>query len=509
MVNDLFAFAPELVLVLVGILLPVLGASGWSRHALAWLTAIAIAASGILVAATVAPVPGLESLQFWHEGSGAAVVYSLWSIEPFAALFKWVFLGVAFIVTLSSPSYMRDKHQGEYYGLLLLATVGMMATASSRDLITLFLGLETASFATYALAAWFKRAPDSAESSVKYFIIGSLSSSITLFGIAIMYGLTGFYGTPTLTFEGIAQATANISAGATQAGGFAAVYPNIFVFSYLFLLTGFGFKVASVPFHMWAPDVYQGSPTPVSAFLAAGSKKMGFVGLFKIFLVGILAAKSNWVFILSLVAIVTMTWGNLIALRQDNLKRLLAWSSVAHAGYILMAIPIATHYAVAGGMFHIMTHAAMKVGAFAAIAAITTVGIGESMKDWRGVGRRAPLIALSMAILMVSFAGLPPLGGFASKFVLFSAAISAGGWFVALAVAGILNSAVSLYYYARVIRTMYVDEGEPVGPYVRSLRIPVGATLAVVIATGLVILMGIWPEPFVEYSKSAAAALLG
>ncbi len=530
--NELFAFLPEAILVLVAIVIPVVGAFGVSRHVIAWITGIGIALSALFVAATVMPVSGLGNLQFWPldifsaedlkwitdsgnagKNPGWTIVGNVWNIDPFAALFKWVFLGVAFVVTIASPSYMTGRHNGEYYGLLLLATVGMMVTASSRDLITLFLGLETASFATYALAGWFKRSPDSAEASVKYFIIGSLSSSITLFGIALMYGITGFYGNATVTFDGIAQmATQMTSVLAEQqvrSGALMLTYQTSFVFTYLFLLTGFAFKIASVPFHMWAPDVYEGSPTTVSAFLAAGSKKMGFVGLFKIFLVGLLAAKANWVFIFALIAIVTMTWGNVVALRQTSIKRMLAWSSVAHAGYMLIAIPIATEYAVAGSIFHIMTHAVMKSGAFLVVAGIATVGIGDRLQDWAGLGRRAPVMAVAMAILMISFAGIPPLGGFASKFVLFSASIEAGGWFIALAIAGILNSAISLYYYARIVRAMYVDEGTPVGPYAPSLKIPLGATVTAVLTTTAIIVMGVFPQPFIDYSMAAAASLLG
>jgi proton-translocating NADH-quinone oxidoreductase chain N len=287
----------------------------------------------------------------------------------------------------------------------------------------------------------------------------------------------------------------------------------------MFLFAGFAFKIAAVPFHMWAPDVYDGSPSTVSAFLAAGSKKMGFAALFKVFLVGLIAVRADWGLLVGIVAVVTMTLGNVLALNQTNIKRMLAYSSVAQAGYILIALPVAAaaldpstgQYALAGGIFHIITHAFMKAGAFVVVAALIAVGLSERIDDFRGLSRRAPLMAFAMAVFLVSFAGIPPLAGFASKFVLFSGAVYASltpenSWLIALAIAGILNSAVSLYYYAKVVRVMYVDE--PLDHQRAPLRFPRAIMASVVVALAAVILIGLWPAPVIEVSLRAAESVI-
>jgi NADH-quinone oxidoreductase subunit N len=256
----------------------------------------------------------------------------------------------------------------------------------------------------------------------------------------------------------------------------------------------------------------------VSAFLAAGSKKMGFAALFKIFLVGLLAVAANWDVLIGVVAIATMTIGNILALSQTNIKRMLAYSSIAQAGYILIAIPVvgaspdATgQYALAGGIFHIITHAFMKGGAFVVVAALLAVGLSSRIEDYRGLSRRAPLMAFALAVFLISFAGIPPLAGFASKFVLFSGAVYASlqpehGWLILLAIAGILNSAVSLYYYAKVVRLMYVEDPEP--HQAAALRIPPAITASVVVALLAVILMGLWPAPVIDVSLQAARSIV-
>jgi NADH-quinone oxidoreductase subunit N len=272
------------------------------------------------------------------------------------------------------------------------------------------------------------------------------------------------------------------------------------------LVAGLGFKVAIVPFHMWAPDVYEGAPTPISGLLAAASKKMGFAALFKIFFVAVIIYQFDWEEAMAILAVVTMTVGNLIAVSQTSIKRMLAYSSIAQAGYILIALPVATEYAVAGGMFHILTHAFMKSGAFMVVAAMGAVSIGERLDDFKGLAKRSPFLAFTMTLFLLSLAGIPPLAGFASKFVLFSSAVYASfeasrEWLVLLAVAGVLNSALSLYYYARVIKYMYMEKG----PEERILVKPWVKT-AIVIAVLMTVIIGILPDVFVEACKEAAEA---
>jgi NADH-quinone oxidoreductase subunit N len=272
------------------------------------------------------------------------------------------------------------------------------------------------------------------------------------------------------------------------------------------LIAGFGFKVAIVPFHMWAPDVYEGAPTTVTSLLAASSKKMGFVALFKIFLIGLIAIRVEWQLVIAIMSVATMVIGNLIAISQTNIKRMLAYSSIAQAGYILMVLPIGTEYALAGGIFHIITHAFMKGGAFIIVATLSTVAIGETLSDYKGLAKRSPLMAFSMTVLLFSLAGIPPLAGFASKFVLFSSAVDASimpadNWMIWLAVAGVLNSALSLFYYVRVIKYIYVDKG----PTERT-RLPSTMVAAVLITVIATIVIGLYPVPVIDACNAAARA---
>lgn len=524
--TPVLSLMPEIVLTIVGVILP-LGVFGRNRAVLAGVSAAALAVAALLALASLYTIPLLG----WMPDA-PTVAFGVMELTAFSVFFKLVFIGVAFLVIVGSPGYYAQRHQQEYYALLLFATIGMMVVAASRDLITLFVGFELASFSTYALAGYFKGAPDSNEAAVKYFIVGSISSALTLFGISLLYGITGSVaftapaGEPSLAAHA-ADLLGKMMPGADGAAPLLDRLPVVDIFAYFFILAGIGFKVALVPFHQWAPDTYDGAPSTVSAFLAAGSKKLGFVVLFKFFLVGLLALKTlpmgdwyGWQVYVALIAIITMTVGNVMALRQDNLKRMLAYSSVAHAGYMLIAIaavsaaaPEASAYLVAGGLFHILTHAIMKSGAFLVVAAAATIGVSEMIDGWKGFGKRAPVMAFAMAIFMLSFAGLPPLAGFASKFVLFSGAIQTwrvteDGWFLALVIAGILNSALSLFYYARVVRTMYVDDDAAPETAAARPRVPVSTQAAVVLCLVAVLVLGFWWSPAINLSLEAANALL-
>ncbi|HET6315543.1 MAG TPA: NADH-quinone oxidoreductase subunit N, partial [Chloroflexota bacterium] len=455
---DLWLLAPELLIIAAATLVLALGFAV-GRGALALVTLTGIVIAGIV---SVLQLYGVSAWGMPAQG----VAFGLVQVDAFALVLKLVFLSVAGLVALASPTAVPGRaNQGEYYSLLLFATVGMMFVGGSRDLIMLFLGFELSSFASYALAGYRKKDPESVEAAMKFFINGALSSALILFGISLVYALT----TTSVDTRVIPGDVSFGNVGLLFSVGGLDPFSLMVIFAVMFLLAGFAFKVAAFPFHMWAPDVYDGSPTAVSAFLAAGSKKMGFAALFKVFLVGLLAARANWDVLFGVVAIATMTLGNVLAISQTNIKRMLAYSSIAQAGYILIAIPIAAaspdavgQYALAGGIFHILTHAFMKGGAFIVVAALLAVGISERIEDYKGLSRRAPLMAFAMAVFLISFAGIPPLAGFMSKFVLFSGAVNASlqpehGWLIILAIAGILNSAVSLFYYAKVVRIMYVE----------------------------------------------------
>jgi len=417
--------------------------------------------------------------------------YNAIVVDPLAQIFNSMFLIVALIVCIASVKYYEsNKSQDEYYMLLLFALLGMMTVAIANDLIVLFIGFELASLSTYALAGFDRKDTRSVEAAFKYFVIGALSSAILLFGISIVYGLTGS------TNLGIISKSLPYSSPAFLAT--------------LFVIAGFGFKMALVPFHMWAPDTYEGSPSVVTSLLAAGSKKMGFVAAFRVIILALIAMKVDWYTAFAVIAVATMTLGNLAALVQKSVKRMLAYSSIAHAGYIAIVFVVVAHsataakVAIAGGVLHAFSHAFAKGGAFIVTAMIAYMFARniDNIDDYNGLGKRAPITALTMAILLCSLAGIPPTFGFYSKFVLFLSAIQ--GDLLWLAIIAVLNSAISVYYYARVIMRMYW--GEPTGEKIKE---PAPYALALVIATIGTLALGIYPSPVYNWAYAAAQSLIG
>jgi len=524
---------PVIILVVFALLLVVLGFSVKDPRVL-WGIALAGLLASLLVNLDLMglswsrvlglrlwPVPALLSGSTPQE-SGALPALSL-NVSLFALFFNLVFLMVALLTVIASRSYLKkeEPHQAEYYCLLFLALTGMMLVAAATDLFVLYLSFELSSLSTFALVAFRKRDKRATEASLKFFIIGAVSSALILFGISVVYLVAGALN-PAGATTSLAGLKAVLTTGGLQAKGLEAP----FIIAVVFLLAGFGFKVATVPFHMWAPDVYEGSPTTISVFLAAGSKKVGVAAMFQVFLVALLAAQVDWQLAVAGLAIATMTVGNVLAIPQTNIKRMLAYSSIAQAGYILISIVVAAaavqgtpqslevaSYGLAGGFFHVFTHALMKGGAFLVVAAASVLFIGEDLDGWKGLGKRSPFLAFAMAVFLLSLAGIPPFGGFFSKFVLFSGAVFASGssagyagnpWLLWLAVAGVLNSALSLYYYARVIRYMYIleptDERKVVAP--RSMNVAIGIALVGIIVTG------IFANPLIGYMQSAARGFL-
>ncbi|MEE8232154.1 MAG: NADH-quinone oxidoreductase subunit N [Thermoplasmata archaeon] len=438
-------------------------------------------------------------------------------VTPFV-LFFWVALLLAgVIVVLSSRSYLEkgDRNIGEYYGLLLIALVGMLLVAASTDLFVLFLSFEMASLATFALVAFRKRDRRGTEAAMKFFIIGVVSSAIILFGISLIYGVSAHVATQLPPQAGAPAVTDLRFLGAAMPLGLAQFEPVI-VLGVVLLIAGFGFKVATVPFHMWVPDVYDGAPTTVTTFLSTASKIMGFAALFKIFLIALVGTAGQWALALGILAIATMTLGNVAALPQKSVKRMLAYSSIAHAGYILIAVVVGSHadpaiaaFALAGGLYHLLVYVFMQGGAFIFVAMTATLLIGERLDDFSGLAKRMPLLAFAMMIMLLSLAGIPPLGGFVSKFILFWAAVQAGlvpgtEWMVALAIAGVLNSALSLFYYARVIKHMYILEGpkEPV-------KVPIPYSVVLWVTLIGTVATGIFAFLFIDFITQAAALFFG
>ena len=484
--NLLEPFLPQLLLVLVALLMPALDYLLKDKRVLALVALVPLASYAALL------------ISWTLVGSFDPPVSEIGLIEVdiFSALFGLAFVAVGIIVVISSPEFIRgERNQGEYYALVLLAVTGMTVVAMATDLIVLFVGLEISGIASFALTGFSKHEKRSSEAATKYFIIGGFSSAMTLFAISLFYGVAG-----TTTIADMGPAMDSMISSVEGMG-------SVAVLATVMLLAGLGFKVAAVPFHMWAPDVYEGAPTPVSGLLAAASKKMGFAALFKIFLLGVIVTKTDWDVAVGVIAVLTMTVGNLIAVSQTNIKRMLAYSSVAQAGYILIVLPVGTEYALAGGIFHVITHAFMKSGAFMVVSAMTVRGVTESLEGFKGLHRRCPFLALAMTLFLLSLAGIPPLAGFASKFVLFSSAVYGSmdpgpSWLLWLAVAGVLNSALSLYYYARVVKYMYMESGPE-----ERITVPRMTGIAIAIALVMTVVLGLYFDAIMDLCLRAAEGL--
>src|SRR5438874_2086158 len=424
--SDFYYILPELVLTagaLVVLIADVLLPKD-RRAALSWVTLIALGAT----LASLAPFASTR----------VEVARGLIAVDQFALFFKIVFLIAAAITVLMSVRYLEVEgaSPGEYYFLILCATLGMMIMAGGIDLITIFIGLETMAVSFYILAGFIKPNQRSNEAAVKYFLLGAFSLGILLYGMSLMYGLSGTTNLRTMAITFVGQERD----------------PRL-VLAVILVVAGVGFKIAAVPFHMWAPDVYEGAPTPVTAFLSVGSKAASFAMLLRIFLEGMPSLSADWRILFEVLAIVTMTVGNLAALTQSNLKRMLAYSSIAHAGYLLIGVVAAGAghtRGVTATLIYLFTYVFLQLGAFGIIILMRQRDvIGDELKDLTGLYHRRPVAAFAMLLFMLSLGGIPPTAGFMGKFWLFSAAIEAG--FVWLAVIGVLNSAISLYYYIRVV----------------------------------------------------------
>jgi len=433
------------------------------------------------VAAAVALMPQ------WN-AAPRALFGGMFLVDRFGVFFQWLFLVIAAASAFLSMRFNEREsiERGEYYALLLFACCGMSLMASSGDLILTFLGIEILSIATYVLAGFKRGDTRSNESSLKYFLLGSFATAILLYGIALIYGgtgSTGYHAIRDLTvLYGSAQATTRLGLG--------------------LLLVGFGFKVALVPFHSWAPDVYEGAPTPVTAFMAVGPKAAGFAALIRILAQAFPFLVQDWSAILWLLALLTMTLGNVVAVLQTNLKRMLAYSAIAHAGYILVGIVAAGDAGFGAAVFYLAVYTVMNLLAFGVVLSYSGRGdMRVHLSDYAGLGRTAPFAAAMLALALISLAGIPLTGGFMGKFYLFGAAVQKG--FIGLAVIGVLNSVVSVYYYFRVLIAMYVkdpgnEEPEPVSLAVRAIM---------ALGAAGILFLGVYPGPVLELAARAALAL--
>lgn len=414
--------------------------------------------------------------------------------DMFGSFFAIALLIVSLMVTASSWDYMKGKSNvAAYYSLILLSSIGMVLIAYSTDLVMLFVSWELMSLPTYALAAFSKRDPISNEAAIKYFMFGALSSGILVLAIGFVYGITG-----TTNIGESVKALVSLDQNLIPVG---------LVATALFI-AGFGFKMGLVPFHMWLPDAYEGSPTTISALLAAGTKKAGFAAAIRVVVLGMFALNLDWTITLAILAIFTMTLGNFGALIQRSVPRILAYSSIAQAGYILIGMAVAPYsdQALSGSLFHIFNHAIMKSTGFIAAAAVATALASYGLEKYRGLGIRMPITAIALAISLLALAGVPPLNGFWSKLVIFGAAINSSAyvwWGPYLAIAGVLNSALSLGYYAWIIRKMYMENG----PDMSKIKEPRAMLAVLVFGLVFMVVFGIWHAPLLEFATNSVPDL--
>ncbi len=465
---------PELILVGFAMLIMILDMVGTDerpigRTFLPWLALIGVAVTGIVCLQQYSqPAASFQ---------GGAIS------DHFALGLRLIILVATALGILLSVSYIPriNKQVGEYYALLLLCAAGMTMMGAATDLMVVFMALEILSLALYILCGLNRENPRSSEASMKYFLLGAFASAFFVYGAALIYGAAG-----STQYDAIAKALAGSNTNP------ALLYPGIAL-----LLVGFGFKVSLVPFHMWTPDVYQGAPTPVTAFMSVGTKAAGFAAFIRVLVIALPAQQPSWGWALAIMAILTMTLGNLAALRQSSLKRMLAYSSIAHAGYVLVGIVAGTSEGADAALFYLFTYAFMNIGAFAVVIMLEKANEGDALQNRAaGIGQRWPWLALAMAIFMFSLSGVPPLAGFFGKLFVFKAAVD-GGW-AWLAVIGMLNSAIGAYYYLRVTVSMYFEKPGAETLSQRSTWSPlsVGLAVAAIFTVLIGILPGMWTALF-------------
>jgi NADH-quinone oxidoreductase subunit N len=431
---------------------------------------------------------GAETIALW--GAHESAFNDSIVLDNFALFFSMIFLVIAALTILSSIHYVRQVgiHEGEYYALVLFATVGMMTMAASNDLLVFFLGLETMSVAVYVLTGMWRSSAGSSEAAMKYFLMGAFATGFLLYGIALIYGATG---------------STNLSLIADHLVEQPSDWPLYLVGGGFLLLVGFAFKVGAVPFHFWVPDVYEGAPTPITGFMSVAVKAAAFAAWARILTHKLSPLDSDWGTPLWIVAVATMTLGNLLAIGQSSVKRMLAYSSIAHAGYLLIPIVVGEEWGGMPLLFYVASYAFMTFGAFAVLSSLADGDAPrERYSDFAGLGFKRPLLGLTMSIFMLSLAGFPPLGGFVGKFYVFRSAVLAGH--LALAIIGVLNSLLSVVYYLRVIVAMYMEEGGAQGKSFRQSPYLYVAVLVAVIGT---LYLGILPAAALDWSRIAFASL--
>jgi NADH-quinone oxidoreductase subunit N len=471
---------PEMVLATAGMLLLVVGSvgRGTRNKASASFAVLALAATGVLVVWTQGRV----------EGSGL-ILSGMFILDSYAFFWKMLLVGASLLTVLLSVRFLGDGgyRPAEYYSLLLLASTGMLLMVSGSSLLSIWISLELMALSSYILAGYFKAESRSTEAALKYFILGALSSGVLLYGISLLYGATG---------------TVQLGELATQLAATAPGDPLVAI-GWLMLAIGLFFKVAAVPFHVWTPDVYVGAPTPITAFLASASKAASFAILVRIFYQGLAPLALDWQLITAAVACLSMIWGNLAALTQTNVKRMLAYSSIGHAGYFLMGVLASSEDGLWAVLFYGLAYTVITLGVFGTVILLERRDYaGETYADYAGLAQRSPFLAAMMLVFMVALTGIPPTGGFFGKIYLFAAAIESG-W-IWVAVVGVLTSAISLYYYMGIVVQMYLKDSDKTTP--APLPAP-GLATVVALCAAVTVLLGVLPGPLVEWAKASLIAI--
>jgi NADH-quinone oxidoreductase subunit N len=487
---DMHALAPELIVVAVLSIVLVVDALTDERGR--WLSS-SIAGIGLLVAA-------IPLVTLAMDGTDRVMFGGAYVVDDFALVLKALFLASAYVVVLLSTNYIAegDYWEGEYYQVVLGSVVGMLVMASSRDLVTMFVALEMLSIPAYTLATWRKRDVRSNEAGLKYYLMGVFASAILLYGMSLLYGLTG---------------TTVLAQIGDTVGGSVSTQP-IVTLAIVFVIIGFAFKVSAVPFHTWAPDTYEGAPTPVTAFLAVASKAAGFVALLQLVFIAFYGRDDVYGPLLWILATVTMTVGNLVALRQTNVVRMLAYSGIAQAGYILAPLAIAGTNGDVGInslqaiVVYLLIYAAMNLGAFAVVIAVARKTRSAEITSFGGLFSYAPTLTVCMTLFLFALAGIPPAAGWFGKLEIFGALVSSGNFSgYSLAVIVGVNSVIAFAYYGRLMRVMWMDEA-PDGDRT-PIRVPASLTAAVVITAVLTLAVGVFPRAFTHFTDSVTLLGLG
>ncbi|MBI2885579.1 MAG: NADH-quinone oxidoreductase subunit N [Chloroflexi bacterium] len=475
---ELYLIFPELVLLLCALLVIFSDLLGARKEALAGLAVL-----GLLIAARLA-------MELVGPDKGGVAFAGAIVVDDFALIFKFLFLVSTLLVVLASVEYVErfEGVAGEYYAVLLLACVGMMLMASAQEFITLYLSLELTGISLYTLTGLLRDARSS-EAGIKFLLLGAVSSAVLLYGIAVLFGLTG-----TTSLPQMAPAVAS---------GFQENRLPLLLATAL-LMAGLGFKLATVPFQMWVPDVYEGAPTPVTAFLSVASKSAGFVVVLRVFhtALGRDPLAADWAAIFAGLSLASMTLGNVVAIQQGNIKRMMGYSSIAQAGYLLVGLAVVPQSGVSGVLFFLVSYTVTNLGAFIAIIALSDKLNSDRISDYAGVWQRAPFLASGLALCLLSLTGVPPTAGFFAKLFIFNVAVQQN--LLWLVVAGVLNSVVSAYFYVGVIREMFL--GAPVDRTPVAVAAPVA--LALFLAVAGTFILGVFPGPAMSVASAAAGSLV-